>query len=169
MLLLETVDADPSSRRARIHAAIERLIALAHLLPLVPAIAFDDLRHQLLGGDLLEVLFAVAREVAIARRERNPLRHVLVGGPILAQPPVQLFLGHAGIDRPHPDAALQLGARRPDFHRRRRPDERGRPRIAFDHQHAPALPPRPLVHLDGGEARNPRRVAGSATPGRTRW
>src|ERR1035438_10270275 len=72
VLFLETVDADPSSRRARIHPAIERLVALAHLLPFVPAIAFDDLRHQLFGGDLLEVLFAVAREVAIPRRERNP-------------------------------------------------------------------------------------------------
>src|ERR1039458_8951205 len=58
VLLLETVDAAPSSRRARIHAAVERLIALAHLLPLVPTIALDDLRHQLFGGDLLEVLFA---------------------------------------------------------------------------------------------------------------
>src|ERR1017187_1478282 len=54
VLLLKTVDADPSSRRARIHATIERLIALAHLLPLVPAIALDDLRHQLLGGDRSE-------------------------------------------------------------------------------------------------------------------
>src|ERR1017187_8573842 len=152
VLLLETVDAAPSSRRASIHAAIERLIALAHLLPLVPAIAFDDLGHQLLGGDLLEVLFAVAREVAISRRERNPLRHILIGGPILSQPPVQLFLGHAAIDRPHPDAALQLRAHRPDFYRRRRTNERWSPRIAFDHKHAPALPPRPLVHLDGGEA-----------------
>src|ERR1019366_832219 len=152
VLLLETVDTDPSSRRARIHAAVERLIALAHLLPLVPTIAFDDLRHQLFGGDLLEVLFAVAREVAISRRERNPLRHILIGGPILSQPPVQLFLGHAGIDRPHPDAALQLRAHRPDFYRRRRTNERWSPRIAFDQKHAPALPPRPLVHLDGGEA-----------------
>src|ERR1035438_75996 len=152
VLLLETVDADPSSRRARIHAAVERLIALAHLLPLVPTIAFDDLRHQLFGGDLLEVLFAVPREVAISRRKRNPLRHILIGGPILSQPPIQFFLGHAGCDRPHPAAALQLRAHRPDFYRRRRTNERWSPRIAFDHQHAPALPPRPLVHLDSGEA-----------------
>src|ERR1022692_3333153 len=114
VLLLETVDANPTSRRARIHPAIERLVALAHLLPFVPAIALDDFRHQLLGGDLFEVLFAVAREVAIPRRERNPLRHVLIRGAILAQPPVQLFLGHAGIDRPHPHAALEFGARWPN-------------------------------------------------------
>src|ERR1035441_3686297 len=92
MLLLEAVDANASSRRARIHPAIERLVALAHLLPFVPAIALDDFRHQLLGGDLFEVLFAVAREVAIPRRERNPLRHVLVRRSILSQPPIQLFL-----------------------------------------------------------------------------
>src|ERR1017187_4494964 len=65
VLLLETVDADPSSRRASIHATIERLIALAHLLPFVPPLALHDLRHQLFGGDRSEVLFAVAREVAI--------------------------------------------------------------------------------------------------------
>src|ERR1039458_8999676 len=153
VLLLETVDADPSSRRASIHATIERLIALAHLLPLVPAIAFDDLRHQLLGGDLLEVLLAVAREVTIPRRKGNSLREILVGGSVEPKPTVQFLFGHAGIDRPNPDAALQLRARWPDLHRRRRPNESGRPRIAFDHQHAPALPSRPLVHLDGGEAR----------------
>src|ERR1035438_636361 len=73
VLLLETVDADPSSRRARIHAAVERLIALAHLLPLVPAIAFDDLRHQLFGGDLLEVLLARLEERRVGKECRSPL------------------------------------------------------------------------------------------------
>src|ERR1035438_1697533 len=82
VLLLETVNADPSSRRASIHATIERLITLAHLLPLVPAIAFDDLRHQLFGGDLLEVLLAVAREVTIPRRKGNPLREILISGSV---------------------------------------------------------------------------------------
>src|SRR5208283_3558171 len=144
VLLLETVDADPSSRRASIHAAIERLIALAHLFPLVPAIAFDDLGHQLFGGDLLEVLLAVAREVTIPRRKGNSLREILISGSVKPKPTVQFLFGHAGIDRPNPDAALQLRARRPDLHRRRRSNESGRPRIAFDHQHAPALPPRPL-------------------------
>ena len=69
-------------RRSWLNAAIERLVALAHLLPLAPAIAFDDLRHQLLGGDLFDVLFAVAREVAISRWKRNPFRHILIGRPV---------------------------------------------------------------------------------------
>src|SRR5208283_6056956 len=89
VLLLETVDADPSSSRARIHPAIERLIALAHLLPFVPAIAFDDLRHQLFGGDLLEVLLAIAREVTIPRRKGNPLREILISGSVKPKPTVQ--------------------------------------------------------------------------------
>src|ERR1035441_4299330 len=79
VLLLETVDTDPSSRRARIPPAIERLVALAHLLPLVPAITLDDLGHQLLGGDLLEVLFAVAREVAISDRKSTRLNSSHLG------------------------------------------------------------------------------------------
>src|ERR1035438_3406339 len=82
MLLLEAVDANASSRRARIHPAIERLVALAHLLPFVPAIALDDLRHQLFGGALLEVLLAIAREVTIPRRKGSPLREVLIGGSV---------------------------------------------------------------------------------------
>src|SRR5208283_173730 len=169
VLLLETVNADPSSRRASIHAAIESLIALAHLLPLVPAIALDDLRHQLFGGDLLEVLLAVAREVTIPRRKGSPLREILIGGSVEPKPTVQFLFGHAGIDRPDPDAALQLRARRPHLHRRRRSNESGRPRIAFDHQHAPALPPRPLVHLDGGEARIHGELQdGQLQPGRCR-
>src|ERR1035438_7892493 len=137
VLLLEAVNADPTSRRASIHAAIERLIALAHLLPLVPAITFDDLGHQLFGGDLLEVLLAVAREVTIPRRKGSPLREVLIGGSVEPKPTVQFLFGHAGIDRPNPDATLQLRARRPHFHRRRRPKDSSRDRIAFDHQHAP--------------------------------
>src|ERR1017187_6974947 len=153
VLLLETVDADPSSRRARIHPAIERLVALAHLLPLVPAIALNDLRHQLLGGNLLEVLLAIAREVTIPRRKGSPFREVLIGGSVEPKPTVQFLFGHAGIDRPDSDTALQLRSRWPNLHRRRRSNESGRPRIAFDHQHAPTLPSRPLVHLDAGEAR----------------
>src|ERR1039458_9815999 len=82
VLLLETVDADPPSRRARVHPAIERLIAFAHLLPFVPPIAFDDLRHQLLGGDLLEVLLAIAREMTIPRRKGNSPREILIGGSV---------------------------------------------------------------------------------------
>src|ERR1035438_10107095 len=137
VLLLETVDADPSSRRASIHATVERLIALAHLLPFVPPITFDDLRHQLFGGDLLEVLLAIAREVTIPRRKGNSLREILISRSVEPKPTVQFLFGHAGIDRPNPDAALQLRARRPHLHRRRPPNESGRPRIAFDHQHAP--------------------------------
>src|ERR1017187_5271464 len=95
VLLLETIDTDPSRRRARIHAAIECLIALAHLLPFMPPVAFDQLRHQLLGSDLLEVLLAVLRKVAVACGKRNTAGKVLVGGPIEAQPTVQLFLRHA--------------------------------------------------------------------------
>src|SRR5271157_4818350 len=110
VLLLETVDADPSSRRARIHAAVERLIALAHFLPLMPPVTFDDLRDQLFGGDLLEVLLAVLRKVAVARRKRNTAGQILIGRPLEAQPPVQLVLRHAGVDRPYANAALHLGA-----------------------------------------------------------
>src|ERR1039458_1656737 len=91
VLLLETVDADPSSRRARIHAAVERLIALAHLLPFVPPIAFDDLRHQLFGGDLLEVLLAIAREMTIPRRKGNSPREILIGGSVKPKPTVQFL------------------------------------------------------------------------------
>src|ERR1035438_1830214 len=92
VLLLEPINTDPASRRARIYAAIERFIALAHLLPFMPPVAFDELRHQLLGGDLLEVLLAVLRKVAVACREQHTAGKVLVGGPLEAQPAVQLFL-----------------------------------------------------------------------------
>src|ERR1017187_6812446 len=113
VLLLETIDTDPSSRRARIHAAIERFIALAHLLPFMPPVAFDELRHQLLGSDLFEVLLAVLRKVAVACRKRHAAGKVLVGGPLEAQPTVQLFLRHAGVDRPNATTRLILAPNGP--------------------------------------------------------
>src|ERR1039458_8804667 len=83
---------------------------LAHLLPLQFAVALDELRHQLFGGDLLEVLLAVSREVAVSGRERGSLCEILVGGAIQPEPTVQLLLGHAGVDRPNLHTSLQFYA-----------------------------------------------------------
>src|SRR5579885_2290475 len=153
MLLLKSVNADSRSRRTRVHPAVERLIALAHLLPFVPPVALHQLRDELLRRELLEVLLAVLRKMTVARGEGHALFYVLVRGPIEAQPPVQLLLGHAGVHWPHPNAALDPRAQRPDIHRRRCAEQRRRARVALDHQHAAALLSRPLVDLRGGEAR----------------
>ena len=80
MLVLVAVQPDPARRRASVDPAIQRLVAFAHFLPLVPPVALHNLRDQLLGGDLLEVLLAVVREVAVPLWESLPLLEVFVGG-----------------------------------------------------------------------------------------
>src|SRR4051794_26184262 len=71
VFVLVAVQSDPARRRASVDPAIQGFVAFAHLLPLVTPVAFHDLRDQLLGGDLFEVLLAVAREVAVPGRKRN--------------------------------------------------------------------------------------------------
>jgi hypothetical protein len=84
MLLPETVDPDPARRGARIDPRIERFVPLAHLLPLGTAITLHDPRDELLGGELLKVLIAVSREVAIPGRMTDAAIHVLVSRSVLA-------------------------------------------------------------------------------------
>ena len=93
VLVLVAVQSDPIRRSASVDPAIQCLVALAHLLPLVTPVALHNLRDQLLGGDLLEVLLAVAREVAVAGRERLPLLEVFVSRSFKAQPDL-----HAPLD-----------------------------------------------------------------------
>src|SRR5579885_3182229 len=78
VLLLEAINAHARRRRTCVHPTIERLVALAHLLPLQPLVALDELGDELLGSDLLEVLLAVPGEVAIAWRKRDALLHFFV-------------------------------------------------------------------------------------------
>ena len=133
---------DPSRRRASVDPAIQRLVAFAHLLPLVPPVALDDFRDHLLG---------VIAEVAVAGWEGLPLLEVFVWGSFQSQPTVQLLLRHAGADRLDFNAPLDLRSEQSDFNRRGVAQERCGARVALDHHHAMALGPGPLVDFRRGE------------------
>ena len=84
MLLPKPVDPDTARRGARIDPRIERFVPLAHLLPLGTAITLNDPRDELLGRELLEILLAVSREVAIPRRVAGAAIEVLISRSVLA-------------------------------------------------------------------------------------
>src|SRR5918996_1521306 len=104
--LLEAVEAVDRSRGTGIHAAVERLVAPSRLLlPGAAREALDDAGHQPLGGELLEVLLAVLREVAGPGRIARTFVERLVRGPLQLEPTVQLALGDRRADRPDPQPA----------------------------------------------------------------
>ena len=84
MFLVESFDPNPTRSGARIDPRIQRFVALAHLLPLGTAITLNDPRDELLGRELLEILLAVSREMAIPWRMANATIQVLVSRSVLA-------------------------------------------------------------------------------------
>ncbi len=111
-------------RRTRIHVAVQRLVALAHLLPLAVgkaiAVAPGD---QLLSAELLQVLGIDLGQVHIAGGVDG--RHAVLGHlRAFAQVVVELQLGNAAGHRKHLDAPAQLLATGGGIHRRRRADQR---------------------------------------------
>src|SRR5918996_664876 len=104
--LLEAVEAVDRSRGTGIHAAVERLVAPSRLLlPGAAREALDDAGHQPLGGELLEVLLTVLREVAGPGRIARTFVERLVRGPLQLEPTVQLALRDRCADRPNPKPA----------------------------------------------------------------
>src|SRR5918996_2444932 len=109
--LLEPVETVDRRRGPSVDAAVERLVAPARLL--LPGAArkpLDDARHQPLGGELLEIVLAVLREVAGTRRIARAFGERLVRRPFQLEPAVQLALRNRRADRPDPQtAALATG------------------------------------------------------------
>jgi hypothetical protein len=107
----------------------------------------DDPGHQPLGGELLEVLLAVLREVAAAGREGRTGPERFLGRPLQLQPPVQLALADLRADRPHPEPpSLAAGIGLRDREQQRRV-----PIAALDRDCGPWLPRR-------GAGRAPARL-----------
>src|SRR5919106_545292 len=161
--LLEPVEPVDRRRGTGIHSAVEGLVAPARLLlPGAAREALYDAGHQALGGELLEVLLAILREVARPRREGRPGLERLARRPLELEPAVQLAFGDGRADRPDakatpPAAGIGLGDREqqrrvlvppPDRHRGARLPRRRAGR-------APArlrVLPHPGVHVLGGIA-----------------
>jgi len=95
-----------------IDAAVERLVAFAHLLPFEASETTPGLhRDELLGNELLDPFgLGAARQVHVARRECNAGRKFLVGRYRKAQEAVGLALESGNRDGPQPSAPAQLPA-----------------------------------------------------------
>ena len=68
--IIEPVHAVHGSGSPCVRTAVEGLIAIPRLLPLRSPVSLHNTRHQLLGSELLEVLLALLREMAITWRIR---------------------------------------------------------------------------------------------------
>ena len=104
--LPEPIEAVDHGCRTGVDPAVERLVTPPGLLlPRAAREALDDPGDQPLGGELLEVLLTVPREVTGAGRIARAFLQRLLGGPFQLEPAVQLALGDRRADRPDPQTA----------------------------------------------------------------
>src|ERR687891_302494 len=153
--LLEPVETVDRRRGPSVDAAVERLVAPARLLlPRPSREALDDPGDQALGGELLEVLLAVLREVAGPRRGDRSTIQRFFGRPLQLDPAVQLALRDRRADRPAPQTpplAAGIGLRD-------REQQRRVPIAALDRHRRARLPGR-------GAGRAPARLGVLPHPG----
>ena len=110
MALLKSVQATGRTRRTCVHVAVQRLIPLAHLLPITlgKAVAVAP-RDQLLGAELLQKFAIDLGQMHEAARVQRCCAVALYVGA-LAQVVVQLQLGNGAHHREHLHSSAQAFA-----------------------------------------------------------
>ena len=129
----------------RVHAAIQRLVAIASFLPFTATVTFDNSGYQLLCRELFEILLSIFWEMAVTRRMRTP---ALFRGPGEAKPAIEFLLDHRSVHRPNLHSPAHLRSLWANVHRRWLVDRCGTAGIPFynDCPFAAKLA-RPSIHL----------------------